>query len=87
VELRRKAYGPRSRATSSAAFIDGAVIAWSKKPSDVWQVLSFLAIYIAAVTDMRSRQRRLSPDRGGSTVERQSSAPSSVACSTSDIPA
>jgi hypothetical protein len=27
------------------------VIAWSKKPSDVWQVLNFLAVYIAAVTD------------------------------------
>jgi hypothetical protein len=46
-----KAQGPRSGATSSPAFIDGAVIAWSKNPSDVWQVLNFLAVYIAAVTD------------------------------------
>jgi hypothetical protein len=32
---------------SQAAFIEGAAIAWSKKPSDVWNALSFLAIVLA----------------------------------------
>ena len=40
---------PKIRGYFSAAFVDGAVIALSKEPSDVWQLLSFLASYIAAI--------------------------------------
>jgi hypothetical protein len=36
---------------SSAAFIDGAAIARSKKPSEVWYVLSFLAIRALSSAD------------------------------------
>jgi hypothetical protein len=35
---------------SSAAFIDGAATAWSKKPSAVWQTLSFLAMSLGTAT-------------------------------------
>ena len=42
MELHRRR--PKVQGCFQRAFIEGTVIAWSEKPSDVCQVLSFLAI-------------------------------------------